>query len=185
MSRSWPQTDTRTVETAGITPGAIHSSEKLQHITTEPYEIITRDFDLIPIPKRLRYDPLKPFHFGIVLNVGFGFASTFSEYYPRTVAWYTVLMASCYSCREFILLSASVKLAPCLSVPKESSDVPSISQMKFNFQYLSMLRVVRSQGKCYASHLKIVSMPPSEYPLSFKLGKITYKLTHFRINPIK
>ncbi|KAK1219522.1 hypothetical protein PQX77_017757 [Marasmius sp. AFHP31] len=38
----------------------------------------TRDFGLIPIPRRLRYDPQKPFHFGIMLNVAFGFASTFT-----------------------------------------------------------------------------------------------------------
>ncbi|KAG1728021.1 major facilitator superfamily domain-containing protein, partial [Suillus occidentalis] len=37
----------------------------------------TKDFGLIPIPKRLRYNPIKPFHFGILLNVSFGFASTF------------------------------------------------------------------------------------------------------------
>jgi hypothetical protein len=38
----------------------------------------TKDFGLIPIPKRLQYNPIKPFHFGILLNVSFGFASTFS-----------------------------------------------------------------------------------------------------------
>ncbi|KAF9259083.1 MFS general substrate transporter [Marasmius fiardii PR-910] len=37
-----------------------------------------RDFGIIPIPKRLRYDPQKPPHFGIVLQVAFGFASTFT-----------------------------------------------------------------------------------------------------------
>ncbi|KAG1729029.1 major facilitator superfamily domain-containing protein [Suillus lakei] len=37
----------------------------------------TKDFGLIPIPKRLQYNPNKPFHFGILLNVSFGFASTF------------------------------------------------------------------------------------------------------------
>ncbi|KAG2121533.1 major facilitator superfamily domain-containing protein [Suillus cothurnatus] len=37
----------------------------------------TKDFGLIPIPKRLQYNPIKPFHFGIFLNVSFGFASTF------------------------------------------------------------------------------------------------------------
>ncbi|KAG6828660.1 hypothetical protein H0H92_007129 [Tricholoma furcatifolium] len=36
------------------------------------------DFGFIPIPRRLRYDPERPFHFGLFLNVGFGFASTFS-----------------------------------------------------------------------------------------------------------
>ncbi|KAG1739409.1 major facilitator superfamily domain-containing protein [Suillus paluster] len=38
----------------------------------------TKDFGLVPIPKRLQYNPTKPFHFGILLNASFGFASTFS-----------------------------------------------------------------------------------------------------------
>ncbi|KAJ7046397.1 major facilitator superfamily domain-containing protein [Mycena alexandri] len=38
---------------------------------------MTHDLGFVPIPRRLRYDPQKPFHFGIVLNVLFGFASTF------------------------------------------------------------------------------------------------------------
>ncbi|KAJ7611242.1 major facilitator superfamily domain-containing protein [Roridomyces roridus] len=37
----------------------------------------THDLGLLPIPRRLRYDPDKPFHFGLLLNVLFGFASTF------------------------------------------------------------------------------------------------------------
>ncbi|KAG2124592.1 major facilitator superfamily domain-containing protein [Suillus clintonianus] len=37
----------------------------------------TKDFGFIPIPKRLQYNPVKPFHFGILLNMSFGFASTF------------------------------------------------------------------------------------------------------------
>jgi hypothetical protein len=39
----------------------------------------TKDFGFIPIPHRLRYFPEKPFQFGVVLNISFGFASTFSE----------------------------------------------------------------------------------------------------------
>ena len=38
-----------------------------------------KDFGFIPVPRHLRYDPTKPFHFGLLLNIGFGFASTFSE----------------------------------------------------------------------------------------------------------
>ncbi|PBL01831.1 hypothetical protein ARMGADRAFT_1023239 [Armillaria gallica] len=38
----------------------------------------TKDFDLIPIPQRLRYDPTRPFpEFGIGLNLFFAFACTF------------------------------------------------------------------------------------------------------------
>jgi hypothetical protein len=39
----------------------------------------TKDFGVIPIPHRLRYVPERPFQFGVVLNISFGFASTFSE----------------------------------------------------------------------------------------------------------
>jgi hypothetical protein len=35
------------------------------------------DFGIIPIPRHLRYDPERPFHFGLFLNAFFGFASTF------------------------------------------------------------------------------------------------------------
>lgn len=81
MSHSSSQTATIT-DTAGTPPGAVRDSEKLlQNIATEADEIITKDFGLIPIPKRLRYDSSKPFHFGIALNIAFGFASTFGEYY--------------------------------------------------------------------------------------------------------
>lgn len=38
----------------------------------------TKDFGLMPIPKRLQYNPVKPFRFDLLLNASFGFASTFS-----------------------------------------------------------------------------------------------------------
>ncbi|KAJ7205289.1 major facilitator superfamily domain-containing protein [Mycena pura] len=36
------------------------------------------DFGFLLIPRPLRHDPKKPFHFGLLLNVLFGFASTFT-----------------------------------------------------------------------------------------------------------
>ncbi|KAJ7819645.1 major facilitator superfamily domain-containing protein [Mycena olivaceomarginata] len=50
-------------------------SGTVEHQMTTP--LMTHDFGFVPIPRRLRYDPQKPFHFGLVLNVLFGFASTF------------------------------------------------------------------------------------------------------------
>ena len=38
----------------------------------------TRDFGVLPIPPWLRHDPSRPAHFGLLLNVVFGLASTFS-----------------------------------------------------------------------------------------------------------
>ena len=40
----------------------------------------TKEFWFIPIPKSRRYDPERPIHFGLFLNVIFGAASTFSMY---------------------------------------------------------------------------------------------------------
>ncbi len=37
------------------------------------------DFWFLPIPKNLRYDSERPFVFTTVLNISFGFGSTFSE----------------------------------------------------------------------------------------------------------
>ncbi|KAJ3999822.1 MFS superfamily [Lentinula boryana] len=37
-----------------------------------------KDFGFLPVPKRLRYDPDNPFHFGMFLNILFGVTSTFS-----------------------------------------------------------------------------------------------------------
>ncbi|KAJ3504187.1 hypothetical protein NLJ89_g8069 [Agrocybe chaxingu] len=53
-----------------------HSTETPTPTLVKEHEFTT-DFGFIPIPPRLRYDPEKPPHFGILLNVAFGFASTF------------------------------------------------------------------------------------------------------------
>lgn len=43
--------------------------------------VVTKDFGFLPIPRRLRReDTSKPIGFGLILNVGFGIASTFSEW---------------------------------------------------------------------------------------------------------
>jgi hypothetical protein len=74
--------------TTAITDPSPQRAMKLDHVhdlkiesagSEVPERQYTKDFGLIPIPLHLRYDPSKPFHFGIVLNVAFGFASTFSE----------------------------------------------------------------------------------------------------------
>ena len=75
-----------------------------------PERYYTKDFGLIPIPRHLRYDPSKPFHFGIALNVAFGFASTFSELFQFFVfragnETYPIND----SCRKLVLLSTFVE----------------------------------------------------------------------------
>ncbi|KAJ7444458.1 MFS superfamily [Mycena latifolia] len=43
-----------------------------------PPAIFTHDLRFLPIPKTLRYHPGKSFHFGLLLNITLGFASTFT-----------------------------------------------------------------------------------------------------------
>lgn len=50
--------------------------------TDSTQAILPKDFGFMPVPRHLRYDPTKPFHFGLVLNAGFGLASTFSGSFP-------------------------------------------------------------------------------------------------------
>ncbi|CCL99565.1 uncharacterized protein FIBRA_01583 [Fibroporia radiculosa] len=70
----------------GNTPLPRTSTETLQAATapetstislTTPDTTIARDLGFLPIPRRLRYDPEHPAHFGLVINATFGFASTF------------------------------------------------------------------------------------------------------------
>ena len=65
------------------------------------------DFGILPIPKRLRYDPDKPFHFGLVLNASFGFISTFSTCLYQQDRFFLTPPSRC----EFILLSTLVEYA--------------------------------------------------------------------------
>ncbi|KAH9487202.1 Putative uncharacterized transporter YgaY [Psilocybe cubensis] len=52
--------------------------DNLQRVESSDSEVqFTKDFGFLPIPKHLRYNPAKPPHFGLPLNIAFGFASTF------------------------------------------------------------------------------------------------------------
>ncbi|KAG6918502.1 hypothetical protein DXG01_013862 [Tephrocybe rancida] len=55
-------------------PGILATTEERK----EPERaILDKDFRFIPIPRRLRYDPDAPFHFGLLMNASFGFGGTF------------------------------------------------------------------------------------------------------------
>ncbi|KAL9709070.1 hypothetical protein Ac2012v2_007884 [Leucoagaricus gongylophorus] len=75
-------TSSLTEQTVGDSP--VGHVEKINEIPAEPSlstaqkEARIRDFGIIPIPSYLRYSPSKPFHFGLTLNIAFGFFSTFT-----------------------------------------------------------------------------------------------------------
>ena len=49
---------------------------------------LPKDFGILPVPRHLRYDSTKPFHFGLLLNIGFGFISIFSESFDLLLGIY-------------------------------------------------------------------------------------------------
>ncbi|KAH7913382.1 major facilitator superfamily domain-containing protein [Hygrophoropsis aurantiaca] len=51
-------------------------SDADHHEDIPAHSLRSKDFGFIIIPKRLRHDPEKPFHFGMLLNVSFGIGST-------------------------------------------------------------------------------------------------------------
>ena len=77
-----------TTETLPAPPLAHQEKEKETRATLGGGEEQERkDFGFLPIPKRVRYDPERPTHFGLLMNVIFGIASTFST-------WFRFLYAS-------------------------------------------------------------------------------------------
>ena len=76
-----PPTQVPTILVADPGPTILQGEvEKEQSANNADFKIlIPEDFGFIPVPRHLRYDPTKPFHFGLSLNIAFGLASTFSE----------------------------------------------------------------------------------------------------------
>jgi hypothetical protein len=67
-----------TVRTPGPTNvenGSMKSSHTVTSVTKSQRPT---NFGIVPLPKRLVYDPERPAHFGLLLNVVFGLSSTFS-----------------------------------------------------------------------------------------------------------
>ncbi|KAF8636181.1 hypothetical protein AX17_003669 [Amanita inopinata Kibby_2008] len=70
-----------------------------------------RDLGILPIPERLRFHPERPFHFGLLLNISFGIASTF-------------VVANLYYCQPIL-----IQLARSFNVTyDEVSRIPTLVQ---------------------------------------------------------
>lgn len=84
-----PTTMTPPQQSSTTTIAAIPSKDEVD-IKLEEYQQppasstlpLPKDFGFIPVPRYLRYDPAKPFHFGLLLNAAFGLFSTFSGSFP-------------------------------------------------------------------------------------------------------
>lgn len=94
------------IQTEQSTP---HEAEELTS-TSVTVPVIIKDFGFLPIPRRLRReDSSKAIGFGLVLNVGFGIASTFSEFRFASILS-KAGTEQIYSCGELVLLSAFARL---------------------------------------------------------------------------
>ncbi|KAF9219144.1 MFS general substrate transporter [Gyrodon lividus] len=88
-------------------------------VTDTRHPTYRHDFGFLPIPKRLRYDPEKPFHFGILLNTSFGISST-------------LVCANLYYCQPIL-----IQLSSSFSVTyDEVSRIPTLVQAGYGIGLL-------------------------------------------------
>ena len=101
-SRRLGQSDSSTVETLPAT------AVKAEENTGEMTGLSTVDFGFVPIPKRVRYDPQNPAHFGLLMNVIFGAAGTFStwsRFYrlrSQLTLHFCLVVANLYYCQPLL-----------------------------------------------------------------------------------
>ncbi|PIL34821.1 hypothetical protein GSI_02608 [Ganoderma sinense ZZ0214-1] len=77
-----------------------------------------KDFGFLPIPKRVRYDPERPFHFGLLMNVIFGVASTFTRADSREA------VSNLYYCQP-LLIQFSLDFGV---TEREVANIPTLVQ---------------------------------------------------------
>ncbi|KAG1883910.1 major facilitator superfamily domain-containing protein [Suillus subluteus] len=88
-------------------------------VPTQTDPTFSKDFRCLPIPRRLRYDPDKPFHFGMLLNVSFGVGST-------------LVVANLYYCQPILIqLSTSFHVTY-----DEVARIPTLVQAGFGIGLL-------------------------------------------------
>ena len=98
-TRDYPVLTPDTVCTGHSTNVANGSMKSSQTVTSVTKSQRPTNFGIVPLPKRLVYDPERPAHFGLLLKVVFGLSSTFSMSLDTYIATAKALMISKYSCR--------------------------------------------------------------------------------------
>ncbi|KAG6825945.1 hypothetical protein H0H92_001755 [Tricholoma furcatifolium] len=134
----------------------------------EDYKAIPTDFGLIPIPRRLRYDPEKPFHFGLLLNVGFGFASTF-------------IVANLYYCqplliqfsRSFDVTYSEVSRIPTLVQAGYASGLLLISPLGDLVRRRQLLLIIATLSTTLTIGLAITKNLAAFEAISFLIGMVS------------
>ncbi|KAH7927664.1 MFS general substrate transporter [Leucogyrophana mollusca] len=116
----------------------------------------TMDFGFIPIPKRLRYDPEKPFHFGLLLNASFGFASTLLDWKrAHNVNDCSFIVANLYYCQP--LLSSSILRVSNVGITLIFALLVVEFSHSFNVTYDEVSRIPTLVQAGYAIGLLLIS----------------------------
>ncbi|KAG2757196.1 MFS general substrate transporter [Suillus brevipes Sb2] len=109
---------------SGITQSPLHDLPILSYNNGQSLQILTdqmfsKDFRCLPIPRRLRYDPDRPFNFGMLLNISFGIGVT-------------LVVANLYYCQPILIqLSASFHVTY-----DEVARIPTLVQAGFGIGLL-------------------------------------------------
>ncbi|KAG6826980.1 hypothetical protein H0H92_013685 [Tricholoma furcatifolium] len=96
--------------------GVVSTPEQTTTATIQAY-----DFGFLPIPRRLRYDPEKPFQFGLLLNIVFGLSSTFTLTRSLSVIEALSYLVGVFTVTPMVLLPLAVDVV----APKLQSTVIS------------------------------------------------------------
>ncbi|KAG8690218.1 hypothetical protein FRC11_013101 [Ceratobasidium sp. 423] len=115
MSNPTPEAPLKAEAPSGASPSTSRANTPTANSSTDPSPVkdnIRRfDFGIIPIPKYLRHDPAKPFHFTLALNIFFGLASTLT-------------VGNLYYCQPIL-----VRLAQSFGVTNEEvTIIPTLTQ---------------------------------------------------------
>ncbi|KJA16288.1 hypothetical protein HYPSUDRAFT_147937 [Hypholoma sublateritium FD-334 SS-4] len=128
----------------------------------------TKDFGFLPIPRHLRYNPAKPPHFGLALNIAFGFASTF-------------IVANLYYCQPLLIqLSiafnvtySEVSRIPTLVQAGYATGLVLISPLGDLLRRRSLILCIVALSTCLTIGLAVTNNLAVFEALSFLVGVLT------------
>jgi len=129
-----------------------------------------KDFGLLPIPQHLRYDPDKPIHFGLLMNIAFGLFSTFSTS-PSITKGSTIKLMILVLQPHRICIIASLYSVRLLHDSLRKKCVKLICDFQFNLQNRSESHTMMYRGQFQLLRLgRFPDMSEIEYLHSSRQG---------------
>ncbi|KAF8187757.1 MFS superfamily [Pholiota molesta] len=120
----------------------------------------TKDFGFLPIPRHLQYDPSTPPRFGLALNIGFGFASTF-------------IVANLYYCQPLLIQLSIAFNVSYSEVSRYAVGLVLISPLGDLLRRRSLILCIVAMSTCLTIGLAVTSKLMVFEALSFLVGVLT------------